>query len=462
MRGTDRTKALGTEPIGKLILRLATPSVISLGVLAFYNVVDAIFVGHGAGTLAIAGIGVAFPILLLIIGIGQLVAVGGASLLSRALGEKDRPLARQTLGNSITLGLIVSLIIAVFGFLLREDLARFAGATEEVLPHALAYISVIVVGAFTLVMSSIFASTVRAQGQAARATLPIIVGGVLNVGLDPIFIFGLKLGVAGAAWATVISAGVAMAYYVGSMLRRQSGVLLSLRDFILRTRIVSRILGVGAASFAGVVASSASTIVINRALAAVGGGLEIAIFSVVNRIVMFSRMPVFGVVDGAQPIYGYNFGAGDYRRVIVAIRYALVSAMGLAGIFWALFLLMPRGFLSVFSSDPQLLIQGVPALRIVVLALPILALQAITGGLYQALGFAWRALAVSLLRDIALVIPAVLILSAYYDVNGVWMAFPVADAAAALVVTPLLIFEILRLRKMIRLQRGVEAPIEPV
>jgi len=454
MGTSDRTKALGTEPIGRLIFRLATPSVVSLGVLAFYNIVDAIFVGHGAGTLAIAGIGVAFPILLLIIGIGQLVGVGGASLLSRALGQKDRALARKTLGNTITLGVIVSILIAVVGFMNRVRLATFAGATAEILPHALSYISVIVVGAFTLVMASIFASTVRAQGHAARATVPLIVGGVLNVGLDPIFIFGLRLGVAGAAWATVISAGVGLAYYVYNMLRRKSGVLLGLRCFLLSARTTGAILGVGAASFVGILAASVSTVVVNRALGSCGGGLPIAIFSVVNRIVMFSRMPVFGVVDGAQPIYGYNFGAKNYRRVIAAVRYALVSAMALAGIFWALFLLFPRGFLSVFSSDPMLLIEGARALRIIVIALPLLALQAIVGGLYQALGLARRALAVSLLRDVVLIIPGVLILSSIFKTTGVWMAFPIADFASAVVVSPLLILQI---RKLHRMQPAINA-----
>jgi putative MATE family efflux protein len=447
---SDRTKALGTEPIGKLILRLGTPSVVSLGVLAFYNIVDAIFVGHGAGTLAIAGIGVAFPILLLIIGIGQLVGVGGASLLSRALGQKNRSLARKALGNTITLGLIVSAIIGVVGFLNRARLAAFAGATPEILPHALSYISVLVVGAFTLVLSSIFASTVRAQGQAARATFPIIAGGVLNVGLDPIFIFGLKLGVAGAAWATVISAGVTLSYYVVNMLRRRSGVLLGLRCFVLSASVTSRILGVGAASFVGVFASSVSTVVVNRALAAVGGDLPIAVFSVVNRIVMFSRMPIFGIVDGAQPIYGYNFGSGDYRRVIVAIRYAIATAMSLSGVFWGLFLLIPGGFLRVFSSDPLLLTEGARALRIIVIALPVLTLQAIVGGLYQALGFARRALAVSFLRDIVLMVPCVLVLSSIYGTTGVWAAFPVADFASAMIVLPFLILQIRRLRRMHR------------
>lgn len=451
----DRTKALGIEPIGRLILRLGTPSVISLGVLAFYNIVDAIFVGHGAGTLAIAGIGVAFPVLLVIIGIGQLVGVGGASLLSRALGARDQSLARRTLGNTVALGIIISLVIGILGFLFRVDLARFAGSTDDVLPHATAYISVVVVGAFTLVMSSIFSATVRAQGHAAQATVPIIVGGVLNVALDPIFIFGLNLGVAGAAWATVVSAGVALVYYVVIARRRRSGVILEFRSFVLRRRIAGQILGIGAASFVGVFSASASTIVINRALGTVGGGLEIAIFSIVNRIILFSRMPVFGVVDGVQPIYGYNFGAGNYHRVIVAIRYAIASALSLAGVFWGLFLLIPTGFLAVFSSDPSLLAEGSRALRIIVIVLPLLSLQAITGGLYQALGFAKRALVIALLRDIVLIIPGVVILSSVFGTTGVWIAFPLADFASALLVVPFLWYEIRKLRR----KRRVLSPV---
>ena len=445
---SDPTKALGTESIRKLIFRLATPSIVSLGVLAFYNVVDAIFVGHGAGTLAIAGIGVAFPIFLLIIGIGQLVGVGGASLLSRALGQKDKALAEKTLGNTITLGVIVSVLIAVLGLLNRVRLARFAGATSEILPHALSYIAVILGGAFTIVLASIFAATVRAQGDAVRATLPLIVGGVLNIGLDPVFIFGLRMGAAGAAWATVISSGVGVAYYAYFVLRRNASVLLHLRNLVLDARTAWAILGVGAASFVGIFAASASTVVVNRALGTYGGDLPIAIYSVVNRIVVFSRMPVFGVVDGAQPIYGYNYGAGNYSRVITTIRYVLVSAMTLAGTFWALFLLVPRGFLSVFSSDPLLLSQGARALRIIVMVIPLLALQAIVGGFYQALGHAGKALAVSLLRDVVLIIPSVLILSAIFETTGVWMAFPIADFVSAAVVLPLLVYEIRKLRRM--------------
>ena len=449
------TQALGTESIRKLIVRLGVPSIVSLGVLAFYNLVDAIFVGHGAGTLAIAGIGVAFPVFLLIIGIGQLVGVGGASLLSRALGRKDKALAEKTLGNTITLGVLVSVLIAVFGLLNRVRLAQFAGATTEILPHALSYISVILGGALTIVLASIFAATVRAQGDAVRATVPLIASGILNIGLDPVLIFGFHMGTAGAAWATVISSGAGVVYYAYHVLRKRASVRLRPRSLVLGARTVREILSVGAASFVGIFAASTSTVVINRALGVHGGDLPIAIYSVVNRIVMFARMPVFGVVDGAQPIYGFNYGARNYARVLTTIRYVLISAFSLAGVFWILLLLFPRGFLAVFSPDPLLLSEGARALRIIVMVIPLLALQAVVGGLNQALGRAGKALAVSLLRDLILIVPGVLILSNVFGTTGVWMAFPIADVVSALLVTPLLIFEI---RKLRRKSRTLEDP----
>lgn len=444
----DKTKALGTEPIRKLILRLATPSIVSLGVLAFYNVVDAIFVGHGAGTLAIAGIGIAFPVFLLILGIGQLVGVGAASLLSRSLGQKDVKLAERTLGNAVTLGIIVGALIGALGLLYCVPLVRFAGATAEVLPQAKAYASVILGGAITIVLSSIFMAVLRAQGDAVRATLPMVIGGVLNILLDPLFIFGFHMGTAGAAWATVISSGVSVAYYIYNVLRKKALVQLSLRCLVLKAHVVWSILSVGASSFVGIFASSAATVVINRALGTHGGGISIAIYSVVNRIVTFSRMPVFGVADGSQPIYAYNFGAANYSRVIATLRHALILATGLAGVFWAMFLALPRAFLSVFSSDPLLISQGATALRTIVLVIPLLALQAIVGSFYQAMGRAARALAISLLRDIVLIIPGVLVLSSFFHALGVWVAFPLADFLSAVIVTPMLVHEVRALRRM--------------
>ena len=444
----DKTTALGTDPVRGLVVRLSTPAIVALLVHALYNVTDAIFIGHGAGTLAIAGIGVAFPFFLIIIGLGQLIGVGSGSILSRALGRKDMPVAERALGNAVSLAILVSTLFAGLGLIYRIPLLGFAGATPDILPHALAY-SIIILGggSVTFILSMTLAANVRAQGHVFQATLPILVSGGLNIALDPLFIFGFHMGTAGAAWATVISSGLSATYLALYILSGRGTVRLRVRSLMPRVSIVVETLSIGASSFVRVVAASAATVVTNRTLGVHGGDLAIAIYSVVNRLLSFTRMPVFGVVDGVQPIFGYNYGARQYRRVLSAIGYALLFASALAGMFWVLLLLFPAGFLAMFSSDLELISRGVTALRIMALVIPLFTVQVLVAGLYQALGHATKALIVSLLRPILITL-SVLLLSSSFEANGVWAAFPVSDFVSALVVLPMLIHEIRRLRRV--------------
>ena len=443
----DKTKALGTDPVRRLVVRLSTPAIAGLLVQALYNVTDAIFVGHGVGTLAIAGIGVAFPFFLMLIGLGQLIGVGSASILSRALGRGEMPVAERALGNSISLVVLVGSLLASLGLSFRVPLLEFAGATVDIMPHALAYVVVILGGAsFTFVLSMTLAAAVRAQGHVLQATLPLLASGVLNIALDPLFIFGFRMGVAGAAWATVISSGLSSAYLLYYILSGRGTVTLRARSLLLSVRIVVEMVSVGASSFVRVVAASAATVVTNRALGIHGGDLAIAIYSVANRLLSFTRMPVFGVVDGVQPIFGYNYGAQQYGRVLSAVGSALTYAALLAGGFWVLLQAFPSGFLAMFSSDRQMISQGVVALRIIALVIPLFAVQVVVAGLYQALGHAAKAFIVSLLRPILAVV-TVLVLSSFLGTTGVWASFPVSDLLSALVVLPMLLHEVRRLRR---------------
>jgi putative MATE family efflux protein len=432
----DQTKALGTDPV-----------IAGLLVHALYNVTDAIFVGHGAGTLAIAGIGVAFPFFLIIIGLGQLVGVGSGSILSRALGRGDVSVAERALGNAVSLAVLVGALLAGVGLSFRIPLLLFGGATPDILPHALAYAVIILGGgSFTFVLSMTLAATVRAQGHVFQATLPMLLSGALNIALDPLFIFGFHMGTAGAAWATVISSGLSTSYLLFYIVSGRGTIRLRPRSLLLRASVVVETLSVGASSFVRVVAASAATVVTNRALGVYGGDLAIAIYSVVNRLLSFTRMPVFGVVDGVQPIFGYNYGARHYSRVLLAIRDALLFATVLAGGFWVLLHLFPSGFLAMFSSDAALISRGVTALRIMALVIPLFTVQVLVAGLYQALGHATKALVVSLLRPILIVV-SVLLLSRFFGTTGVWAAFPVSDFLSVLVVLPMLLHEIRQLRR---------------
>jgi len=443
----DKTKALGTDPIRKLVVRLSTPAIAGLLVHALYNVTDAIFVGQGAGTLAIAGIGVAFPFFLMLIGVGQLIGVGSASILSRALGRGEMPVAERALGNAVSLAVLVGALLAGLGLSFRVPLLMFGGATPDILPHAVGYAIVILGGgSFAFVLSMVLAATVRAQGHVFQATVPILISGGLNIALDPLFIFGFHMGAAGAAWATVISSGLSASYLLFYILSGRGAVRLHARSLLLRARIVAETVGVGASSFVRVVTVSAATVVVNRALGVYGGDLAIAIYSVVNRLLSFTRMPVFGVVDGVQPIFGFNYGARQYRRVLSAIGSSLLFATALASGFWVLLHLFPSGFLAMFSSDAELISRGVTALRIMALVIPLFTVQVLVAGLYQALGHATKALFVSLLRPV-LTILSVLVLSALFETIGVWAAFPISDFLSALVVLPMLLHEIRRLRR---------------
>jgi len=443
----DKTKALGTDPVRRLVVRLSTPAIAGLLVHALYNVTDAIFVGHGVGTLAIAGIGVAFPFFLMIIGLGQLIGVGSASILSRALGRGEMPVAERALGNAISLAILVGALLAGLGLSFRVPLLEFGGATPDIMPHALAYAVIILGGAsFTFALSMTLAATVRAQGHVLQATLPMLVTGVLNIALDPLFIFGFHMGVAGAAWATVISSGLSSAYLLCYILSGRGAVKLRARSLLLSARVVIETIGVGASSFVRVVAASAATVIVNRALGVHGGDVAIAIYSVANRLLSFTRMPVFGVVDGVQPIFGFNYGARQYGRVLSAIGSALLFASMLASGFWVLLHIFPSGFLAMFSSDPQMISQGVTALRIMALVIPLFAVQVVVAGLYQALGHATKALIVSLLRPILTAV-SVLALSSLFGTTGVWASFPVSDLLSAVVVLPMLLHEVRRLRR---------------
>ncbi len=444
----DTSKALGHEPIRRLVIRMSTPSIISLLVHALYNVVDAIFVGRGVGTLGIAGIGVAFPIFLLVIALGQLIGVGSSSVMSRALGRKDMSTAEEAMGTAICLVAVVGILLAAIGIFFAPLLMRFSGATGVVLPHAVSYIRIILCGGGPFILSFALSAIVRAQGDPLRATVPILLAALLNIALDPLFIFVFHMGTAGAAWATILAQGIGVIYLAWHIARGKSVVRFHLRNLVLRACHAREIVSIGTSSFVRTISSSAAIIVINRVLGVHGGDVDIAVFSIVNRLLSFARMPIFGVVDGVLPIFGFNYGARRMDRVQSTVWNGLAFAGLFSGSFWILFLLTPRTFLGMFSADVALIEVGISALRWIALVIPLFAVQAIVGGFYQAIGRAREALVISLLRGIILIIPCVLILSHFFGSTGVWIAFAVTDALSALIALPMLLIELKRLRKL--------------
>lgn len=427
----SRSRRLGEEKIGPLLVRLSLPAAVGLSMHALYNLVDTIFVGRGVGTLGIAGIAICFPVQTVFMALASMFGIGSASIVSRSLGAGDKDRAEAALGNLVTLSLVFGGAIAVLGSLFAVPALRLFGATDAVLPYALDYYRVIVAGSPLFVFALGVNAVVRGEGNARVAMGTMLVSGGLNIALDPLFIFGLGMGLRGAAVATVIAQAVTSVYLLYYFLGGRSGLALTWRGLRPRWAIVRETCAVGGGSFARLIAGSLMTIVLNNTLAVYGGELAIAAFGMINRMIMFLFLPMIGVVQGLQPVVGYNYGARQPGRAWQAVRLAIAMTTGMSLISFVLLFAFPGPLMRVFSQDPELIALSAEASRMIVLALPLVGFQLVVAGAYQALGRALPALVLALLRQVILFIPLVLVLPRHFGLSGVWIAYPLADLLAA-------------------------------
>ena len=429
----NNSESLGSERIAKLLVRLSAPAMVGLLVQALYNLTDTIFVGRGIGTLGIAGIAIALPVQLVVMAIAMMLGIGSASIVSRSLGAGDRARANRTLGNLFTLILGLSFLITVVGSLFIGSLVKLFGATESILPYSVDYLRIILIGTVFFMFAMATNAVVRAEGNAKVAMWTMLISAGLNIVLDPLFIFGLHMGIRGAALATVLAQATTVIYLVFYFLGGRSGLRARFRDLVLDRRITVEIFTVGGASFARQAAGSILVIVLNKTLALHGGDIAIAAFGILNRLFMFLFLPMFGIVQGLQPIVGFNYGARRGDRARQAVRLASIATTVISTAAFVLMMVIPGPLLEVFSKDRQLIALGIPATRIIVLAFPTIGFQVVTAGMYQALGHAIPAIILALLRQVILLVPLVLILPQFLNLAGVWAAFPIADGMAAAV-----------------------------
>lgn len=425
----DRSRRLGNEKIGRLLLNMSLPATIAMIVNALYNVVDTIFIGRGVGTLAIGGLTIAFPIQMMIMAFAQMIGIGAASAVSISLGAGDVEKADRVAGNSFGAILLLSSLLVWIGLSFTEPILRLFGATDAILPYADAYISVIFMGSvfFSFTVSS--NNLVRAEGNAKVSMFAMLIGTGLNILLDPLFIFVLDMGIAGAAWATILSQFCSFLFISRYLFCDKSTLKVRWRHLRPDPAILREIVTVGFASFARQVAGSIVAIIVNNSLAFYGGDLAISIFGVVNRVIMFLFMPLFGVVQGLQPIAGFNYGAGRHDRVREVVRLSILVTTVFATAGALTGQLFPRAIFSVFTTDPALIAEGAPALRLVILMIPVVGIQIVGATLFQSLGKALPSLVLSLLRQVLLLIPLLLILPRIggLGLTGIWVAYPLAD-----------------------------------
>ncbi|MDW7730815.1 MAG: MATE family efflux transporter [Methanolobus sp.] len=430
-----KSEFLGTESVNKLLWKLSTPAIIGLLVQAFYNLVDTLFVGRALGeqsVLGIAGVAVAFPLQMLMMAISIGIGVGGSSVVSRMLGSRDIKKAERTLGNVFTYTLVLSIIFQIIFFFNVDTLLNLFGATADNLLYAKEYSVVILQGTLAFTFGFVLNNLVRAEGNSKVAMNNMVFSGVLNIFLDAILMFGFGMGVKGAALATVLAQLAGTIYLLYYYLSGKSPLKLELPNFVPKFDLIKGITAIGFGSFVMGASNSFMLLVLNNVLAIYGGNLSIAVFGVAIKLLMLVLMPIIGVSHGLQPIVGYNYGAENYARVNESVRTSLLvtTLIGVAG--FIILSIFPGTFFSLFSSDSDLISSGASALRIMILATPLIGLNVIGTTLFQATGKVKPSFFLSMCRQILFLIPLVLLLPYYFDVSGVWMAFPLSDLMAGL------------------------------
>lgn len=424
-------KILGEESEIKLLIKYSVPAIIGMLVNALYNIVDRAFIGHipKVGPMAITGVGITMPIMSILLGFGMLIGIGATANISIKFGQNNRKDAEKILGNSVILITLISIILTVVGIIFANNILSLFGASESTIFYAKEYINVILLGTIFNLMSFSLNSTIRADGNPKMSAAIMILGCIVNVILDAVFIFGLGLGIKGAAWATVISqvvTTVIMLYYytLGS-----SNLKFKFETFKLEWRIVKLIVAIGIAPFSMQMAASAVQIVANNSLKNYGGDLAIGAMAVISSISMIFLMPIFGINQGSQPIIGYNYGAKKYERAQKTLKLAMAVASVILVIGGILIQTFPEVAISMFNSDPQLLEIGIPGLRIYLLMMPIIGIPIIGSNYFQAIGKAKLATFLSLLRQVILLIPLTIILPkvAGLGLIGVWLAGTTSD-----------------------------------
>ncbi len=418
---------LGNAPIGKLLISQALPASIGILVMSLNMVVDTIFVGQWIGPMAIAAITVVVPLTFLIASIGMAIGVGGASIISRALGSDDHDKAQRTFGNQIVMSLGLSVFFVIVGLIFKEEALALFGANGKILGPAEIYYEIIMYCIPFLALCMTGNPVVRAEGKPKFAMIALILPAIGNIFCDYLFINVLDYGMAGAAWATCISYFICFVFIYWFFFSKHSELKIRLKCFKLEYPIVKEITQLGGVTLARQGMVSILSIILNHTLFTYGGETSVTIYGIISRMLMFALFPVMGISQGFLPIAGFNYGAKKYQRVRESINISIKYGTGLALAIFAIIMFFPEQIVSVFTDDEVILRETPSALRWVFLVTPLIAVQMIGSGYFQAIGKAVPALLLTLTKQGFFLIPLILILPSYFGIFGVWVAFPIAD-----------------------------------
>ena len=424
---------LGTEPIGKLLMKYALPAIIAMTATSLYNIADSIFIGHGVGALAISGLAITFPLMNLAAAFGSLVGVGASTLISVKLGQKDYDNANKVLGNVLILNVIIGALFTLFALIYLDPMLYFFGASEHTISYARDFMQIILIGNIITHMYLGLNAVLRSVGFPKLAMYTTLLSVVLNCGLNPLFIFGFGWGIKGSAIATVISQVLSLAVQLihfskpNQLIKFKSGI------FSLRKEIVHGILSIGMSPFLMNLCSCLIVLLINRGLKTYGGDMAIGAYGIVNRVLFLFVMIIMGLNQGMQPIAGYNYGARLYPRVTGVTLLTTYWATAVATIGFLLCQLLPEYIVGMFTTDPALVQTAVNGLQLAFLVFPIIGIQMVSTNFFLSIGMAKKAIFLSLTRQLIFLIPFLIVLPRYFGALGVWISLPAADFISTIV-----------------------------
>lgn len=425
---------LGTEPIGKLLFRLAVPTVIAQIINMLYNIVDRVYIGHipGEGNLALTGLGVCMPVIMLVSAFAALAASGGAPRASISMGQGNMDGAEKILGGCFTLLVSMSIVLTAVLLLWNRSLLLTFGASENTIEYAAAYMNIYAMGTVFVQLTLGLNGFITAQGNTKMGMLTVLIGAVCNIILDPLFIFVCNMGVQGAALATIISQGISCGWCVYFFLSKHTMLKLKKEYLRLTPRIILPCVALGMSAF--IMQSSESVIFVcfNTSLRKYGGDVAVGAMTICSSVMQFIALPIQGIAQGAQPISSYNFGARNAARVRETFRWLLGSCLGYSMLLWALIMLFPRTFAGMFTPNPELLDFAAGAVRIYCAMLGIFGIQLACQMTFVSIGYAGCSILVAVVRKFVLLLPLIYIMPLLVSdpTTGVYLAEPVADFIA--------------------------------
>lgn len=443
----DELQEMEEGKISRLLFKFSLPAIVGMLVNALYNIVDSAFVGRGVGDLALAGITVSLPIMTTFMACVMLIGMGATSLISIRLGEKKGDEAEVIIGNALVLFIIIGLILTIFGLIFLKPILILFGASPDVLPYAMDYMRIILLGSVFMAIGLGMNNFIRAEGNPKIAMNTMLIGAITNIILDYIFIFIFHWGIKGAALATIISYSVTSTWVLRYFLVGNSKLKIKLENLRLKKVMVKAILIIGFPTFAMQITNSIQHLILNRSLAHHGGDMALAAVGIIMSVSTLLVMPAMGISQGAQPIIGFNYGAKQFGRVKETLKLAIFSGTAIVTIGFLASKFWPTQLISIFNEKPELIELGTHAMGIFFKFLPLVGVQLMSASYFQAVGKPHQATLLSLSRQVFIFIPLLVILPLKWGLEGIWWSSPTSDIAAFVVTGIWLWVEIIHLSK---------------